>query len=525
MAPDTNNAPASASAFGPDGLTEADRAVIRGAVARYPEIERVTLFGSRAMGTFGRGSDVDLALEGRTLTPATAASLAADLDESALPYRVDVLVRDNRLDAEVEQHIRRHGRPFEWRVSTWGEEISLEYGKGLRGYADAAGRVPVFGTNGPVGWTDEPLANGPGVILGRKGAYRGVHYSPDPFFVIDTAYYARAKSPLNMRWLYYAMIFHQLGEIDDGSPIPSTTRAAVYPRELLVPPLEEQEAIAATLGTLDDKIEQNRRAAQVLEALARATFKAWFVDFEPVKAKAAGAPDFPGMPHTAFAALPDRLTSSQVGPAPQGWEVSNIGKIAQRIAMGPFGSDIKTENFVPDGVPVIRGGNLADGFVDRDFVFLREAKADQLSNANAFPGDIVLTHRGTLGQVGLIPSKARYKRYVVSQSQMLIRPNAATLPSHFLYLFLTSPVGQHELLANRSQTGVPAISRPTTSLKAISVLVPQRPVVDAFEHFASTLFAARVAAEDESRRLAALRDYLLPRLLDGRVRVPAPQPG
>src|ERR1044071_4444518 len=130
----------------------------------------------------------------------------------------------------------------DWRLSTWGNEISLEYGKGIRGYADSTGPIRVFGTNGPVGWTSEPLADGPGVILGRKGAYRGVHYSPDPFFVIDTAYYALAKSPLNMRWLYYAMIYHELGKIDDGSPIPSTTRAAVYPRELLVPPIEEQEA-------------------------------------------------------------------------------------------------------------------------------------------------------------------------------------------------------------------------------------------------------------------------------------------
>ena len=80
------------------------------------------------------------------------------------------------------------------------------------------------------------LADGPGVILGRKGAYRGVHFSRDPFFVIDTAYYVKPKSDLDMRWLYYAIIYHKLGEIDDGSPIPSTTRAAVYVRNIDVPP-------------------------------------------------------------------------------------------------------------------------------------------------------------------------------------------------------------------------------------------------------------------------------------------------
>ena len=147
----------------------------------------------------------------------------------------------------------------EWRRSTWGEEISLEYGKSLRDYSDAAGHFRVFGTNGPIGWTDKPLADGPGVILGRKGAYRGVRYSSDPFFVIDTAYYVTPKTDLDMRWLYYAIIHHQLGKIDDGSPIPSTTRAAVYPREIVVPEPDEQRAIADILGALDDKIDQNRR--------------------------------------------------------------------------------------------------------------------------------------------------------------------------------------------------------------------------------------------------------------------------
>jgi type I restriction enzyme S subunit len=141
----------------------------------------------------------------------------------------------------------------EWRHSTWGEEISLEYGKSLRTYSDAPGPVRVFGTNGPIGWTDKPLADGPGVILGRKGAY--------PFFVIDTAYYVVPRTALDMRWLYYAILFHDLGKIDDGSPIPSTTRAAVYPRELDVPPLAEQRAIAKVLGSLDDKIEHNRRTS------------------------------------------------------------------------------------------------------------------------------------------------------------------------------------------------------------------------------------------------------------------------
>jgi type I restriction enzyme S subunit len=161
----------------------------------------------------------------------------------------------------------------EWRPSTWGQEISLEYGRALRGHETAKGPFRVFGANGPIGWTSQPLVKGPGVILGRKGAYRGVRFSREPFFVIDTAYYVRPKSELDMRWLYYAIKYHELGAIDDGSPIPSTTRAAVYVRELDVPPIEEQRAIAGVLGALDDKIELNRRMNETLEAMAWALFK------------------------------------------------------------------------------------------------------------------------------------------------------------------------------------------------------------------------------------------------------------
>jgi type I restriction enzyme S subunit len=145
------------------------------------------------------------------------------------------------------------------------------------------------------------------------------------------------------------------------------------------------------------------------------------------------------------------------------------------LAMGPFGSDIKTDNFVPEGVPVIRGVNLnAERFMDDGFVYLTEEKADELSAANAFALDIVFTHRGTIGQVGIIPPGARYGRYIVSQSQMKLTCDQQKVDPRFIFYFFRSRTGQHELLANTSTTGVPAISRPLTSLKAIRVPLPPR---------------------------------------------------
>lgn len=155
------------------------------------------------------------------------------------------------------------------------------------------------------------------------------------------------------------------------------------------------------------------------------------------------------------------------------WREVTIEDIAERVAMGPFGSNIKTDNFVDSGVPIIRGGNLnGERFIDEEFVFLTEDKADELRSANAFPGDIVFTHRGTLGQVGIIPRTAKYKRYVVSQSQMKLTCDKGKADPLFVFYYFKSARGQQELLANTSTTGVPAISRPLTSLKQIRFQLP-----------------------------------------------------
>jgi type I restriction enzyme S subunit len=149
------------------------------------------------------------------------------------------------------------------------------------------------------------------------------------------------------------------------------------------------------------------------------------------------------------------------------------------IAMGPFGSNIKAENFVEDGIPVIKGGNLTGDFIVEDkFDFLTEEKAEQLKASNAFRRDIVITHRGTIGQVGIIPDNSKFERYVVSQSQLKVTLDQEKVNPFFVYYFLRSPVGQHRLLMNASQVGVPAIAKASTSVKGIMVPCPEKEIQD-----------------------------------------------
>jgi type I restriction enzyme S subunit len=156
----------------------------------------------------------------------------------------------------------------------------------------------------------------------------------------------------------------------------------------------------------------------------------------------------------------------------KGWKTYKIENLAQDIAMGPFGSNIKRDNFVESGVPVIRGGNLNEGrFKDKDFVYLTEEKATSLKRSVASPNELVFTHRGTIGQVGIIPENS-YPRYVVSQSQMRLALNLSLADPYFMFYFFRSDVGQREWLKNSSQVGVPAIAQPTASLKGCEIDLP-----------------------------------------------------
>ena len=182
--------------------------------------------------------------------------------------------------------------------------------------------------------------------------------------------------------------------------------------------------------------------------------------------------------------------STAAGQAKSGeWPVATINDIAEKVAMGPFGSSIKVETFVPEGVPIISGQHLHGFRVDDapGFNFISHEHAQRLANANVMRGDIVLTHRGTIGQVAYIPENSQFNQYVVSQSQFYVRCDQSKALPEFVTVYFKSYEGQHQLLANSSQVGVPSIAQPVTYLRTIEIPLPPLTTQRAIAHVLGTL--------------------------------------
>ena len=340
---------------------------------------------------------------------------------------------------------------------------------------------------------------------------------PDPTKADSLFLYYYFNSPIGL---------HALDTIRRQVAVAGITGTDLAQLSLKVPPLPEQRAIAQILGALDDKIELNRRMNETLEEMARALFKSWFVDFDPVRAKMEGrwrrGESLPGLPADLYDLFPDRLVESELGEIPEGWGVKRIEDVALRVAMGPFGSSIKVSTFVDSGIPIISGQHLKGTLLeDGDYRFIAEDHAERLSKANVQRGDIIFTHAGSIGQTAYIPENSQYERYVISQRQFYLRCDPSKISPLFIVHFFKTSRGQHQLLANTSTTGVPSIARPVTYLRSIRLCVPPEALWSRFHEIVAGFYSASERNTAESHLLVTQLDALLPKLVSGEVGVGA----
>lgn len=367
---------------------------------------------------------------------------------------------------------------------TWGDIATLEYGKALRGYKGEAGPVPVYGSSGIVGWTDKFLADGPGVVIARKGSL-GSHYSKTPFFVIDTAFFLRLKESknANMRWAYYATKALDFRKLATGSAVPSLTRDHFYSVEVRVPPLETQRRIAAILGAYDDLIEVNRRRVAVLEEMARGLFEEWFVRFR-----------FPGHETVPILDTPD-------GPLPAGWRWENLYDAAEVS----FGFAFKSKAFTTErvGVPVVRIRDVQEG---KTSTWTPEAFDDRYWVKN---GDLLIGMDGIFHTNIWVGGDA-----ALNQRVTRLRPKDG-LSVGWLFRGVLPKIKFFE--ATISGTTVAHLG--AKHLKTIMLPRADEATQRQADAFFAPIDAQLVNLKVANERLAASRDLLLPRLISGQLSV------
>jgi len=332
------------------------------------------------------------------------------------------------------------------------------------------------------------------------------------------------KPGFDSEFLYYWIRAHvdELRRNASGSTFQELTGSALAQIRIRVPPLPEQRAIAHILGTLDDKIELNRRMSETLEAMARALFKAWFVDFEPVRAKCRG--DLDGRPrwwrslpgkgrfHTRpyDDLFPDRLVDSELGEIPEGWRIGTLGTLSEKPQYG-YTASAREEPIGPKFLRITDINKLA--WIDWSTVPYCEIEQQDFEQYRLYPGDVLIARMADPGHGVVIEEQveAVFASYLIRfrlKDQVYIR---------YIQYWLRSD-GYWELVTSR-HAGTTRASLNAQVLSSFQLIIPPKPIASAFSEIVNALRNKVVAAVNESRTLAALRDALLPKLIRGEIRV------
>ena len=294
-----------------------------------------------------------------------------------------------------------------------------------------------------------------------------------------------------------------------GSSVPLINLSVLRSLPILLPPLSEQRAIAHILGTLDDKIELNRRMNETLEETARATFKSWFVDFDPVRAKAEGRD--PGLPEHIADLFPDRFEDSELGKIPAGWEVIPFSETVEVFGGGTPKTSVP--EYWDGRIPwysVVDAPRDADVFVIDTAKKTTQAGVDNSSTRVLPEGASIISARGTVGRVALIGVPM-----AMNQSCYGLRDRNSKR-GYFTYFATRNLVAT---LRQRVHGAVfDTITRDT--LRGVSLAMPDHSLIDIFEDENSSLLERLLANLHQSHTLASVRDALLPRLISGELRVP-----
>jgi len=413
----------------------------------------------------------------------------------------------------------------EWRTRSLGE-LTENYDSirvPVKETDRRSGPYPYYGASGIVDYVDGYLFDGEYLLIAEDGENLRTRTTPiaflarGKFWVNNHAHVVKGNGEADTRFLMYALAARDISGYLTGSTIPKLSQRALNQITLLTPPIDEQRAIAHILGTLDDKIELNRRMNATLEAIARAIFKSWFVDFDPVHAKARGEQPY-GMDAETAALFPDAFEDSELGPIPAGWRVTTLSKTVEVVKGRSYkSSEIEQSNVA---LVTLKSINRGGGYNPQGLKpYTGKYRPEQIVS----PGEIVVAFTDitqqaeVIGKPALVRGHPDYDSLIASLDLGIVRPMIVGMNIPYLYELLSTDGFQAHVLSyvngstvlHLNNRGIPSYRYP----------LPTPAVLAKFEALAQPLFDRISANEAESRTLAELRDTLLPKLILGDIRI------
>lgn len=390
-----------------------------------------------------------------------------------------------------------------WKKMTIGDFITLRRGHDLTNENRAIGNVPVYGAAGKNGYHNKSLANGPGLIIGRSGgAFGKVYFVKENYWPHNTSLYVTDFKENDPRFAFYLLKLMDLSSLNSGSAQPSLNRNYIYPLPIEVPEPYQQRKIASVLSVLDDKIELNNQINIELEQMAKTLYDYWFVQFD--------FPDTKGKPYKSSGGkmIFDEALKREI---PEGWGVKTLSEINSVLVRG-----ISPKYVENDGISVINQRCIRNNTVNFSFCRLHNIQTKPVDKLIQI-GDILVnsTGVGTLGRVAIVKWLENVKTTADSHVT-IVRANKEQINPLFLGFSLLNKQTEIEKLGEGS-TGQTELSR--ENLGKLKILLPKRELQNEFAIIAKPLFEKLAINEQQNRELSSLRDWLLPMLMNGQLKV------
>jgi len=304
-----------------------------------------------------------------------------------------------------------------------------------------------------------------------------------------------------------------------GSTFPSVSREQIEDISVEIQSGEDLKWIENVLGTLDDKIELNRKTNETLEAMAKALFKSWFVDFDPVRAKAEGRPT--GLPAEISDLFPDSFEDSELGEIPSGWEMEALGEILDVDKGVSYKGDFLSD---AEGLPMVNLGCFAGGGsfrAEKMKFYTGEYRERHLATA----GDLLVANtdmtqnRIILGAPIIVPSWRGRDKFLFSHHTFAIRfRRSKSAFTRFIYFTLLKP--SFRQVAAGHATGTTVLALPKDGITDYQTVIPPAGLLNVFAAKVEALYQKCQALTEQCELLAKTRDALLPKLISGEIRIP-----